>query len=440
MRAASMRIILSIAASSDLEIHQMDVETAYLNGVIDEEIYIQQPLGFVKKGGEHLACRLNKAIYGLRQSGRAWWSTLSDYLIEKGFKRLTSDSCIFRRDDDDDQFTPTIIGVYVDDLILVAKTVKTINKIKDQLNERFRMKDLNDIKYALGINITRNRLQKRVILTQKTQVEKMLKTFGMENSKPASTPAALGQQLLHDKDGGTCDFPFREAVGALTYLAGCTRPDISAAVSSVARFCEHPTSAHVIAVKRIFRYLRGSAGLGITLGGQGPLTLECYADADWGNDAHDRRSTTGFVCLLGGAISWKTRKQPTVALSTAEAEYMALSLATQEVAWLRTFLTEIGQQPFAATMIHQDNQSSIALAKNSSSTSRAKHIDIRHHFIRERIESGDISVKYCPTEDMVADVLTKGLGPIPFARHCASLSSGSVGFATARDSTTSVTH
>jgi hypothetical protein len=181
-----------------------------------------------------------------------------------------------------------------------------------------------------------------------------------------------------------------------------------------------------VAVKRILRYLRGAAGLGISLGGQGPHTLECYADADWGNDALDRRSTTGFVCLLGGAISWKTKRQPTTALSTAEAEYMALSLATQEVAWIRTFLTEIGYQPIDATTMYQDNQSSIAIARNCSVSNRSKHIDIRHHFIRERIEAGDITVKYCPTEDMVADILTKPLGPIPFARHRASLSSGSV--------------
>ena len=424
MSTTSLRILLSHAAHKNLEIHQMDVETAYLNGTIDEEIYVKQPSGFEVYGHEDKVYRLNKAIYGLRQSGRAWWLTISKFLKDLGFSCLTSDPCVFRMKVKDDAIT---IGIYVDDLILISRDQSTVSIIKGKLNQRFRMKDLGDVAFLLGMKIVRDRDARTIDISQRAFVERILDQFGMTEAKPVSTPMPVKNYL--EKAGNEeieTRFPYRQAVGALMYAAVTTRPDIMAAVTNVARFCSKPTNNHTDALKRILRYLRGTTSIGIKLGGMDEPTLEAYADSDWGNDPNDRRSTTGFILLYGGPISWKTRRQPTVALSSTEAEYMALASAVQETTWTRTFLAEIQLQQSAPTIVHQDNQGAIAIAHNVTTSRRSKHIDIRHHYLREKIADSTVKLKYCPTAEMKADILTKALGPIIFQRLRDSLSSGSV--------------
>jgi hypothetical protein len=309
MSTVSLRMLLSLAAHEDQEIHQMDVETAYLNGEIEEEIYIKQPSGFVQKGNEHRVCRLQKAIYGLRQSGRSWWVTISRFLKELGFKYLVTDQCIFQRRLGRNEIT---IGIYVDDLIIMSKAPSEITKIKGDLSKQFRVKDLGEINYLLGMKFERNRKLRTITISQKTYILKMLKQFKMDNSKPVSTPMIVNAQLKAAEEKENIDYPYQQAVGALMYAATTTRIDILAAVTNVARFCSQPTHDHVIAVKRIFRYLQGTSSLGITLGGFETLTLETYADADWGSDVNDRRSTTGYILLHGGPVAWRTKRQPTV--------------------------------------------------------------------------------------------------------------------------------
>lgn len=201
---------------------------------------------------------------------------------------------------------------------------------------------------------------------------------------------------------------YQSLIGSLMYLALCTRPDIAFAVGMLARFNSKPNQSHWTAAKRVLRYLRGTANFGVVYSGN--ANLVGYSDADWAGSLDDRKSTSGYIFQVsGGPVSWRSKKQETVALSTAEAEYVALSSASQECVWMRKLVSELGTPPEGPTVIMEDNQSCISMARNPQFHGRAKHIDIKHHFIREQVNSGAVDLQYCPTGEMLADILTKGL-------------------------------
>ena len=234
----------------------------------------------------------------------------------------------------------------------------------------------------------------------------------MDECKPVSTPANPEVKLVAgDESDGACNQELYQAiVGSLLYLSTKTRPDISYAVSSVARFCSKPTKEHWVAVKRILRYLKGTSNYGICYNGDTEGEVVGFSDSDWAGDISDRKSTSGFVFIqAGGAISWKSSKQTCVALSTAEAEYIALAAAVQEALWLQQLETDLLNKSIEETIMFEDNQSTIALAKSQPIHGKTKHVDIRYHFTRSMVEAGKIKLKYCPTETMIADMLTKGL-------------------------------
>jgi hypothetical protein len=245
----------------------------------------------------------------------------------------------------------------------------------------------------------------------------------MEDCKPAASPMVTGVKLLKtdpqdtEASGASLDVPYASAVGALMYAALATRPDIAYAVTALCQFMSAPAISHWNAAKRVFRYLQGTQQHELVYGWNGGnrQPLYGYTDSDWGNDANDRRSVTGWVFLLhDGAVSWQSCKQPTVALSSTEAEYMAAKEATREAVWWRAFLTELGMPPTTATTIHSDSQGAIALSKNPEHHKRTKHIDIQHHYIREQVAAGSVSLPHIGTDDMIADVLTK---PLAAERH-----------------------
>ena len=249
----------------------------------------------------------------------------------------------------------------------------------------------------------------------------VIEKFGMEHSKPARTPMAQGMKLLKATEHSEMVDAtlYQSAVGSLLYLSGWTRPDIAFSVSSVSRFCSRPTKEHWTAVKRIFRYLNGTLNYGLVYEKNEDKNdgLIGYSDADWAGDANDRRSTSGYLFMMAGAaVSWKSRKQTCVALSTAEAEYVAIAAAAQEATWMRQLLEELYHKQAKPTVLHEDNQSAIAVAQNPQSHSKMKHIDIRYHFVREKVLDNTVELRYCPTNDMLADVLTKGLTFDKFAR------------------------
>ena len=421
VRFSSLRAILALAASNDYEVHQMDVKTAFLNGDLDEDIYMHQPDGYRVSGGqEQHVWKLRKSLYGLKQAGRAWNKTMDAALIELGLRPTHSDSCVYVMRNSN---TVMYLLVYVDDLLLVASDSDQLASVKTQLGNRFDMKDMGEAQFILGVQIKRDRAKRQLHLSQAEYIRMVLERFDMQECKPVASPMATGVKLLKVDPADTSSgqlvdsTPYASAVGALMFAALVTRPDIAFAVTSLCQFMSAPGNDHWQAVKRVMRYLRGTRHLGLTYGWAGGDNRELYgySDSDWGNDTNDRRSFTGWVFLLhDAAVSWQSCKQPTVALSSVEAEYMAATQATREAVWWRAFLTELGLSPTAATIVHSDSQGSIALGKNPEHHKRTKHIDIQHHYVREQVIAGTVTSPYISTDDMVADVLTK---PLAADRH-----------------------
>ena len=248
---------------------------------------------------------------------------------------------------------------------------------------------------------------------QPAYIEALLKRFEMEHSKVNPTPVDPGNKLVKasQEDELFDQHTYQSAVGSLLYVSVATRPDITFAVSNVAKFSANPTTRHWTAVKRIMRYLRGTTDLGLIFTPQGSNDCVGFSDADWAGDLDDRKSTSGYVFQIGGtAVSWRSKKQTTLALSTAEAEYVALAGATQEAVWMRQLTADLNGEPATEpTVVFEDNQAAIAMAKNPQFHGRSKHISIKYHFVRDKVNDGTINISYCPTTEMIADMLTKGL-------------------------------
>ena len=415
VRFSSVRTLLAYAVENDMMIHQMDVNTAFLNGSLNEEIYMEQPEGYVVSGKEHLVCKLKKSIYGLKQSPRCWNSAFHQHMEQLGFKQSSADPCVYIQTGD----SLNIIAVYVDDLILICKSEEEMLKLKRSLSARFSTKDMGELHYCLGINIFQDKEQKCLWLNQELYIKKLIQKYGLSDAKEVHTPADLNVKLLKDDSVSKPVDPstYQSMVGSLLYAAIATRPDISQAVSVVSKFNSCPTEAHLTAVKRILRYLKGTASLSLKYQKTELGTVTAYSDADWAGDLDDRHSTSGNIFIMANAaVSWLSKKQATVSLSTSEAEYVALSTATQEAVWLKKLLTDLGAVPDKATVIMEDNQGAIAMARNPVGHARTKHIDIRYHFVRECVAEGTIELVYCPTKLMLADLLTKPLPREQFER------------------------
>ena len=417
----SIRVLLSIGALLDLEIHQMDVKSAFLNGKLDEELYMEVPEGLDIDGNDDKICRLFRSFYGLKQASRMWYQRMDEFLVNKeGFQRLDADFGIYRRRTNT---SLVIIALYVDDIIILADSIETMTIVKKTLSEEFEMTDCGELHYFLGIQVQRDRPSRTITLSQEHYVKQILRRFGMYDAKPVATPLDASTKLTAQAadDKATDSTLFRQIIGSLMYLMIGIRPDLAAAVSITSQFAANPTEKHLSAAKRILRYLKGTSGHALHLGLQTPgdqepspphLHLYGYSDANCGNDIDSRKSTSGYIFFIsGGPISWSSKKQSTIALSSTEAEYMALTHASKEAIWLRRFLRELDfefqeQEP---TLIFEDNQSAIALAKNPVHHARSKHIDIQYHFIRDKVETGEIELRYTPTTEMIADAMTKPL-------------------------------
>jgi Reverse transcriptase (RNA-dependent DNA polymerase)/gag-polypeptide of LTR copia-type/Integrase core domain/GAG-pre-integrase domain len=418
----SIRALLALAAYHDLEIHQMDVKTAFLNGDLDVDIYMRQPEGFVIKGKESLVCKLNKSLYGLKQASRAWYQKIDTVLHSLGFIPSQADHCIYHLYE---KGLIMYIALYVDDLLLLSNSLKRLMNLKQELSRLFQMKDLGEAQFVLGIQIQRNRAAHTLSISQHAYVKSVVERFNMMESHAVSTPMDHTVKLSKADCPSTLDqirdmsnIPYQSAVGAIMYAMLGTRPDIAFAITTLSQFSSNPGPKHWMAIKRLFRYLRGTLNYSLTYGRIGnnmTPSLVGYCDSDWGSNIDDRRSITGYVFLLsGGAVSWQAKKQPTVALSSVEAEYMASTQATKEAIWWRTFLKELKVNTSSAILIFSDSQGSIALGKNPEYHARTKHIDIQHHFVREHVSNGTVVFQFITTDDMAADVLTK---PLPREKH-----------------------
>lgn len=402
----SIRVVMQKAAQDDLILHQMDVKTAYLHAPIDRDIYMEQPEGY-KKEGDELVCKLEKSIYGLKQSGRNWNEMLHTCLVDDNFIQNPTDHCVYTKEST--ETGKVIVVIWVDDLIIAASNTQSLERVKNMLSNRFKMKDLGRLKYFLGMDFSQS--DGWVKVSQRRFVEKLLERFDMQECRVRETPCEPKLEYSEGAPKISDVKKYREAVGSLIYLTTCTRPDICFVVNKLSQHFADPTDEHWVTVKHVLRYLRGTADKQLCFTkSQGSLGIQAYSDADWAADVSDRRSTTGYcVSMSKGSslVSWKTKKQPTVALSTCEAEYMALALTIQECIHLEQLLGGMDSYVYEKTVVYEDNQGTIALVRNPVCRQRFKHVDIKYHFIRSTIREDKMSLVYCPTDNMVADVMTK---------------------------------
>lgn len=424
-KTASIRTALAFAARHDFEVHQLDVKSAYLNGEFEENevIWMAVPPGTDLTSDKSLALRLLRPLYGLKQSARHWHKKLLRVLQEKlAMSQCDVDQAVFFRVQDTDLI---VIVVHVDDLTVVASTIALIREVKEKLREVFEISDEGEIHWILGFAVDRDRPNRTLSLSQTSYIDSIVRRYGLEDAKPVSTPMDPHSNLSTSQSPTTTaeiaemrNVPYREAVGSLMYASLGTRPDITYAVAILSRYSDNPGRAHWDAVRRVLRYLKGTRTLRLTYGVKA-LDLVGYTDAD-GSMHEDRKAISGYAFLIdGGAVSWSSKRQELISLSTTESEYVAITHASKEALWLRSLIGQVFA-PFAGpTPLNSDNQSAIALARDHQYHARTKHIDIRFHFIRWVIEDKKIQLIYCPTDDMIADALTKAL-PSPKVKHFAS--------------------
>uniref|UniRef100_W8AQ86 Retrovirus-related Pol polyprotein from transposon TNT 1-94 n=1 Tax=Ceratitis capitata TaxID=7213 RepID=W8AQ86_CERCA len=411
VRHSTIRLILALAAKNKLLVNHVDIVAAYLNGELEETVYMLQPPMFKENENSNKVCRLKKALYGLKQAGREWNRKVTDILLRIGFKRCKSDTSVYIRRNGKNV---NIIGLYVDDMILACSSKSEMSGILRKLNEYVEAVDRGPISFYLGMEIERDGDRGDITIHQKRYVEEILQQWGMDDCKPAATPWAPGTVL--QKCDRQCDNletkAYQSLLGGLMYLAVISRPDIAHVVSKLSQFNSHPHKEHLNAAKYVLRYLKKNPVGKLTFSAK-CWNFICFTDADWGSNNIDRKSFTGYVILMaGGAIAWESRKQSVVALSSMEAEYVALCQGTKEVVFLRVLLSELGYGEYVKgpTSILCDNQSALYMVKNPLVQKRSKHIDIRYHYIREMHAEQQIEVEYIPTDDNAADVLTKVLG------------------------------
>jgi hypothetical protein len=433
----------------------MDVDTAFLYGVLpeNEQIHIEIPQGYPipahLKGVPNLVGRLKKGLYGLKQSPRLWNQNLDATLKSANFIPSKLDPCLYTRTQNG---ITCYVVVYVDDLIITAPTLILVNQFKKHMCDSYRMKDLGPLTYFLGMQIHTDRESGTTTLCQTKYINDLEKTFRVvepkthkstiiplhpntqlsrsTNTKEVTDPTeetqiSSGQEAFAHKakkaKKSTLVNPiqYRELIGSLMYLMVCTRVDIAFHVSYLARFLNCFDDSHFKAAMQVLRYVIATKHLKITYLRDSPILPFGYSDSDWASDVETRKSTTGYVFIMaGGAVSWKSKLQPTVALSSADAEYMALSASTQESLYLRMLCTELQMVTLDhPTVIHADSESAIAMARNPTTSAANKHIALRHHFTRDHINNGDIVLAYIPTEDNAADLLTKPLSYEAFSKH-----------------------
>jgi hypothetical protein len=413
----TLRYLLAVAVHETMEIHQMDVSTAFLHGNLEEEVYTQQPDGF-HVGGPNVVCKLHKALYGLKQAPRAWYQTFSAALTAAGYVVSDADPSLFILNKGDGDITYLLL--YVDDILLFSQKMDNINKAKSLLKSNFAVKDLGEARHFLGMQISFERDENGKLLAVKLSNEKlitdMLISFGMLDCKPKSVPLDPGMKLKKgDGDPLPPDNRYRELVGGLLYLSTTVRPDISHVSGLLGRFSSNPTTHHWSAGMHVLRYLAGTKSLGLKWT-KGKGGMEGFVDSDFAGDLDGHKSTSGFVFLSGGtAVSWASKLQPIAALSTVEAEFISMCSGVQEALWLRKLVTEVEGIP-GASVIHTDNTGALVNIKGIPVSPRTKHIGVRYHRVRGEVERGAIDARFVPTQDNPADMFTKNLPKSSFVK------------------------
>lgn len=416
MQPDLLRSLLAISAKEDWEIQQIDIKTAFLYGTLDEEIYIELPNGMKSKNNVR---RLNKALYGLKQAGRQWYGKFSESLYKLGFERLQGDPCCYRRINSEGH--PIFIMIHVDDAIFFGKDLSEINAIKLALQKEYQISDIGDMRYCLGWEIERNRKERTLKVKQTNYINEILKKFKMDKCNPVSTPAcpnvtfSRAMSPTSQKERNHMSrIPYLEVLGSLIYLATSTRPDISYAVSELSKFASNPGKDHWTGLKRIMRYIKGTSEHGLQYG-NGKIEITGHVDANYARCPDTRRSRYGgYLSINNGPVTWRSKMESIVTLSSMESEYVGACEISRIIKWLRGCMGELGFEQTKATVLYTDNKSSKLFAEETMVQNRSKHIDTRYHFIRDQIRNKELRLKYKKTSEMPADAMTKPLAPRVF--------------------------
>ncbi|WVZ76373.1 LOW QUALITY PROTEIN: hypothetical protein U9M48_024351 [Paspalum notatum var. saurae] len=392
-RLGAIRILLAFAASKGFKLQQIDVKSAFLNGFIEEEVYVRQPPGFESARFPDRVYKLRKALYGLKQAPRAWYARLKSFLLKSGFVMGSTKPCFLLSRGGD----TLIVQIYVDDIIFGGSFRALVSSFAEQMSREFEMSLMGELQFFLELQIKQG--LEGTFVHQAKYTGDILKKFNMGDSKPMTTPMSTNTALDVDEDGEEVDQKeFRGMIGSLLYLTA-TKPDIQFAVCLCAHYQASPRTSHRQAVKRIFRYLKFTPELGLWYSSGSSLSLRGFSDADHAGCRIDRKSTSGTYQLLGTSlVSWSSRKQASVSLSTTEAEYVAAASCCSQLLWMKATLSD-------SALV--DSTSAISVTKNPVLHSRTKHIDLRFHFLRDHYEKGDIDLVHVVSANQLADIFTK---------------------------------
>ncbi|CAM8933888.1 unnamed protein product [Rhodiola kirilowii] len=398
------RLLIAYSVQFGFKLHQMDVKTTFLNGYLKEEVYVEQTPGFEDPDHQNFVYVLDKALYGLKQAPRAWYERLSKYLLAHGYERGKVDKTLFLLRTNKHLL---IVQVYVDDIVFGSTSDELVREFTKLMENEFEMNMVEELTFFLGLQV--RQLDNGTEISQHKYLSEVVSKYGFGGSRHMNTPSSPNESLTKDDASPKTDATrYRGMIGSLLYLT-TSRPDIMFSVCQCARFQAEPRESHVKAVKRILRYLKGTEKLVLWYPRVRSLSLEGYSDADFAGDRTDRKSTSGMTQFFGSClVSWGSKKQNTVALSTAEAEYVAAAACCAQILWLRNQLSDFNLH-FDQVPIFCDNNSAISIAKNPVLHGKTKHIEIKHHFLRDCVEKELVTINFCRSEDQVADIFTKAL-------------------------------
>jgi hypothetical protein len=399
-RLEAIKILLAFYVAKRFKLYQMDVKSAFLNGVLEEEVYVRQPPGFENEKYPHRVYKLRKALYGLKQAPRAWYGMLRGFLFERGFEMGKVDQTLFLLRQGRDIL---IVQVYVDDIVFGGSSNSLIARFVEDMSREFEMSMMGELQFFLGLQIKQSK--EGTFVHQAKYTKDIVRKYKMEDSKAMTTPMSTTTALDADEEGEHVDQKeYRSMIGSLLYLTA-TRPDIQFSVCLCARFQASPRTSHRRAVKRIFRYLRHTPDFGLWYSASSSLALHGFSDADFAGCQLDRKSTSRICQFLESSlVSWSSRKQSGVAKSTTEAEYVAAYT-----------MSDFGEE-HAHVPLQCNSISAISVAKNPVLHSKTKHIEVRYHFLRDNVEKGKIALIHVPTHDQLVDIFTKPLDQATFTR------------------------
>jgi len=391
VKLTTIRTLMAVAVKKGWQMHQLDVNNAFLHGDLHEEIYMKLPEG-IHSNLPNAVCKLTKSLYGLKQASRQWYAKLTEVLYARGYKHSSNDYSLFYKKSSQ---SAVLLGVYVDDILLTGDDEAELHAIKAYL-------DQIEIIHAV----------EGLLLIQRKFVKELLQEFGCTDFTPVSSPLDLSHKLTaEDGDLLADSCLYRRRIGKLNFLAN-TRPDLAFAIQHLSQFIQAPQVPHYHAFIHVLRYIKSQPELGILLHRNTDYSLQAYCDSDWAA-CHTRRSVSGYVVFFGDSlISWKSKKQGTVSLSSADSEYRSIRRVVAELSWLTHLLDEFNVPSITLVPVHCDNQAAIYIARNPVFHERTKHIELDCHFVQEKLMAGLITLHYVPSPAQLADVLTKPLsGP-----------------------------